>query len=439
MHQRERLLHFECPFNLAQAVLGLEVALGDEDHDHRRLLDVLLEGADVLEVVDVEEDRRTRQQQAELPLDRGALVLAGAPDVREEEVPLVVRGERELRPLARREEAEGGHPRGVDDGLDGEHDGEGHRAEDADEEAAADDELVEVEAVVQLARLERLRDGLDLEHGAEEEDGREREVARDREVVVLLLAVGRGDGGDEHEDHREDHRHAQLHDGVVAHADHDAHEEELLELLGDLPAVHARLEVAVQEGERRGEARGPIRADGLARRHEQQQVEQRDADRVEEDCEVGEAHGVIVVGAAALDAQVVTHEALDVGRRARQGRVVGVVLGDHLELDAGPRPEGDRRDGGEGEEGDDRDGGQRHEHAPLGALLELGLELGLAHRGVHVAVLLTLKALRGAPVEAQQQVPLLAHVVRDERRDDDDGPQHHEGELAIVAAEPRAL
>ena len=56
-----------------------------------------------------------------------------------------------------------------------------------------------------------------------------------------------------------------------------------------------------------------------------------------------------------------------------------------------------------------------------------------------MAVLLTLKALRGAPVEAQQQVPLLAHVVRDERRDDDDGPQHHEGELAIVAAKPGAL
>merc|ERR1719272_2405336 len=254
VHERERLALLHGAARLAQAVAALEVALGDEDHDHRRLLDVLLEGADVLEVVDVEEDGDAGEQQAELPLEGGALVLPCAPDVREEEVPLVVRGERELRPLARREEAEGGHPRGVDDGLDGEHDGEGHRAEDADKEAAADDELVEVEAVVQLARLERLRDGLDLEHGAEEEDGREREVARDREVVVLLLAVGRGDGGYEHEDHREDHRHAQLHDGVVAHADHDAHEEELLELLGDLPAVHARLEVAVQEGERRGEA-----------------------------------------------------------------------------------------------------------------------------------------------------------------------------------------
>ena len=82
---------------------------------------------------------------------------------------------------------------------------------------------------------------VDLEHGAEEEDGGEREVVRDREVVVLLLAVGRGDGGYEHEDHGEDHRDAQLDDGVVSHADHDPDEEELLELLGDLPAIHARL------------------------------------------------------------------------------------------------------------------------------------------------------------------------------------------------------
>ena len=48
VHQRERLLHVECPFHLPQAVLGFEVPLGDEDHDDGGLLDVLLQGADVL-------------------------------------------------------------------------------------------------------------------------------------------------------------------------------------------------------------------------------------------------------------------------------------------------------------------------------------------------------------------------------------------------------
>ena len=56
-----------------------------------------------LEVVDVEEDRDARQQQAELPLDRGVRVLARAPDVREEEVPLLALAERELGLLARRQ------------------------------------------------------------------------------------------------------------------------------------------------------------------------------------------------------------------------------------------------------------------------------------------------------------------------------------------------
>ena len=93
------------------------VALGDEDHDESSLLDVLLQRADVLQVVHVEEDGDAREQQAELPLDGGALVLPRAPDVREEEVPLVPLGERELGPVARRDELERGHQRGVKDGL----------------------------------------------------------------------------------------------------------------------------------------------------------------------------------------------------------------------------------------------------------------------------------------------------------------------------------
>ena len=48
VHEREWLALLHCAARLAQAVLGEEVALGDEDHDDGRLLDVLLEGADVL-------------------------------------------------------------------------------------------------------------------------------------------------------------------------------------------------------------------------------------------------------------------------------------------------------------------------------------------------------------------------------------------------------
>ena len=58
-----------------RTVRALKVALGDEDHDHRRPIHVLLELVDALQVVDVEEDGDPGQQQAELALDGGALVL----------------------------------------------------------------------------------------------------------------------------------------------------------------------------------------------------------------------------------------------------------------------------------------------------------------------------------------------------------------------------
>ena len=58
-----------------RTVGALKVALGDEDHDHRRPIHVHFELIDALEVVDVEEDGDPGQQQAELPLDGGALVL----------------------------------------------------------------------------------------------------------------------------------------------------------------------------------------------------------------------------------------------------------------------------------------------------------------------------------------------------------------------------
>ena len=135
------------------------IALGDEDHDESSLLDVLLQRADVLQVVHVEEDGDAREQQAELPLDGGALVLPRAPDVREEEVPLVPFRKLELRPVTRRDEPECGHPRG----FKHEWYGEAGCANDADEKAASDSELIKVQAIVQLASVEGLCDGLDLD------------------------------------------------------------------------------------------------------------------------------------------------------------------------------------------------------------------------------------------------------------------------------------
>ena len=75
MDERERLALRYRGVRLAPAVAAAEVALGDEDHDERRRVDVVLESVNRFEIVDVEEDGDGGQQQAELPLDRRALVL----------------------------------------------------------------------------------------------------------------------------------------------------------------------------------------------------------------------------------------------------------------------------------------------------------------------------------------------------------------------------
>ena len=73
-----------------------------------------------------------------MPLDACALVLPRAPDVREEEVPLVALGERQLGPVAGGDEAERGDLGRLVDGLDREYHGEDKGDEDAGEEAATD-------------------------------------------------------------------------------------------------------------------------------------------------------------------------------------------------------------------------------------------------------------------------------------------------------------
>ena len=71
----------------------------------------------------------------------------------------------------------------------------------------------------------------------------------------------------------------------------------------------------MQEGERRGEARGALLDDGPPRGDEQQQVHERDAHRVEAHRQDGDAHDRLVLGALADDA-VVGLEERDIARRA---------------------------------------------------------------------------------------------------------------------------
>ena len=79
---------------LAPAVLGRDVISGEEDEEHVRARDVLLEQRDVREVVHVEEDREAGEHLAEALLKRGALVLPVLPAMAEEEMVAAVRGGR---------------------------------------------------------------------------------------------------------------------------------------------------------------------------------------------------------------------------------------------------------------------------------------------------------------------------------------------------------
>ena len=61
--------------HLAQAVGRVEVAAREEEDHHARLRDVLLERADLLQVVDVEEDEARRERVADVLLERPGEVL----------------------------------------------------------------------------------------------------------------------------------------------------------------------------------------------------------------------------------------------------------------------------------------------------------------------------------------------------------------------------
>ena len=73
--------------------------LGQEEEHRPCLLNVEAQVANLLQVVDVEEDGHGREQVLDAALDHRTLVLAGRPHVREEGVVLLARVQSELRLL----------------------------------------------------------------------------------------------------------------------------------------------------------------------------------------------------------------------------------------------------------------------------------------------------------------------------------------------------
>mmetsp|Transcript_43526 Transcript_43526/g.142812 ORF Transcript_43526/g.142812 Transcript_43526/m.142812 type:complete len:399 (+) Transcript_43526:224-1420(+) len=121
LDEDDRLALLERRADLAEAVLGAEVATREEEEDDLRVLDVLLQRPNILEIIYVEKDLEARHQKLELALDVSDGVLTGRPDVREEEVPREVSPDAQLGGLLGRDETDRGDlgdAAGGDDGAD---------------------------------------------------------------------------------------------------------------------------------------------------------------------------------------------------------------------------------------------------------------------------------------------------------------------------------
>lgn len=80
-NEADRLARLDGLCHLAQTVGRSKVAAGKEDEDDGRLVDVLFEVVDALEIVHVEEGLCLRDEDLQLPLDEGDLVLRRVPIV----------------------------------------------------------------------------------------------------------------------------------------------------------------------------------------------------------------------------------------------------------------------------------------------------------------------------------------------------------------------
>ena len=102
-HEYDLFVRLDRPVGLSEAIARVKVSSGEEDEDRVGLIDVLLEHANVLKVVHVEEDVDAGEQHLKLRLDDSRLVLTGSPDVREEEVEALVHPEGKLRARERQQ------------------------------------------------------------------------------------------------------------------------------------------------------------------------------------------------------------------------------------------------------------------------------------------------------------------------------------------------
>ena len=247
---------------LAQAVARVEVALGEEDEDERRLVHVTLEVANLLEVVHVEKDAHARQQPLQRALHHGHLVLATRPNVREEEMEEVVRAERELwRPLRQllpQDERPAVEGRLVVD----EH--EQHDDHSAAHTKAKQGNLVDTsEAHDSLHELWFLKQAVELvEHlhvGAGEEVDDEQYLQADRGEGDLYRLVRPDEHLHRQEGEREEGADDDTQEGeLLGDEEHEAQEEVLPEELAPFPPKSLALIVRVEEPRCGGERAQPV-------------------------------------------------------------------------------------------------------------------------------------------------------------------------------------
>ena len=321
VHEDQRLAVLHGGGELLAAVAREEVAARQEDQHRLRRLDVSRQVADLLEVVDVEEDADAGQQQLQLPLDDGHLVLPRRPDVREEEVPRHVAAERELRQLARvaqPDRAQLAAPERLPrrDGHEEQHD---HAHED-DHPDRRLRRRVEAEQLGGGLVATLGGDGVEELHDhRRQQHAQQRELRADGREEVEVAPLERAGEQQAHQvDQREQHARQQPHELLLErHELHEAHDGEALQHEERLPPVALGPVLGVQEFERAREARRAVlherRVVGDEHRGEAER-QQDGPDRDEHEADV--AH-LVVRRRGALDREVVGEVRACVGLVAR--------------------------------------------------------------------------------------------------------------------------
>mmetsp|Transcript_33877 Transcript_33877/g.79311 ORF Transcript_33877/g.79311 Transcript_33877/m.79311 type:complete len:582 (-) Transcript_33877:33-1778(-) len=385
MDEHKRLVEEERVVHLTKAVAAEKVPFGEEDQDALASLDVPLEVADLDQVVDVEEHGHARQEQLQLALDGRDLVLAGAPDVREEEMPLLPAPKRELGDLLGLQQPDVGEaallprlPRSDGEETDQHGRVEGdHDVDDLVVGGEAHQVVGDGVAVLGGARVGIARDAfvqLQAERG--DQDAHEhKERALRHEIDVLLLVWPR-----EHEEHHEHERDEQRRDEAQERdrvrdqeqvaADGQPEDEE-----GQLPPEERDVVLLVQKGGRLAEVGCLLVGEGDAAGVEQRGVQDRHPDGPDHHHAVRDGLRLGVLGRVALDREVLAQEAALCGGADHRVDFEGL---------ARPREEDVLRDGDDEDEGDEEDQVEGVEQPRLPrprALAPLDCVLHDAHEG----------------------------------------------------------